>query len=121
MEVDGADGEVLGLEQHAALRGGVFWLDPPSSHSQTSGSLPAVSTIAQQQQQWQRGPATEQEQPGGSKSGGAQGEDSSAAGAHASEGAKQAPGGFMYGGGGGSILLFDAGNPCPRAAWLLPR
>ncbi len=27
----------------------------------------------------------------------------------------------MYGGGGGSVLLFDAGCPTPKQAWLLPR
>lgn len=27
----------------------------------------------------------------------------------------------MYGGGGGSVLLFDAGSPTPKQAWLLPR
>ena len=34
MEVDDTNGKLLGPEQHAALRGGVFWLDPPSSQSQ---------------------------------------------------------------------------------------
>ena len=27
----------------------------------------------------------------------------------------------VYGGGGGSVLLFDAGSPTPKEAWLLPR
>ncbi|CAL8472222.1 g11764 [Coccomyxa elongata] len=27
----------------------------------------------------------------------------------------------VYGGGGGSVLLFDAGSPTPKRAWLLPR
>ena len=117
MEVDGAEGEVSGPEQHAAIRGGVFWLDPPSSHSQGSEL---------QQQQRQQKPSTEQQQRGRSKAEGADAEggqkaDSSAAVAQALDGAKQAEGSFMYGGGGGSVLLFDAGSPCPRAAWLLPR
>ncbi|CAL5220765.1 g2829 [Coccomyxa viridis] len=117
MEVDAADGELQGPEQLAALRGGVFWLDPPSSQSQAS---------EHQQQQRQQRPSTEQQQRGGSKGGGvdaegAQKADSSAAVAQTSDGAKQAEGSFMYGGGGGSVLLFDAGVPCPRAAWLLPR
>ncbi len=118
MEVDGAEGEVIGPEQHAAIRGGVFWLDPPSSHSQGSEH--------QQQQQRQQKPSTEQQQPGRSKAEGVDAEggqkaDSSVAAAQASDGAKQAEGSFMYGGGGGSVLLFDARDPCPRAAWLLPR
>ena len=115
-EADAAEAEVLGPEQHAAMRGGVFWLDPPSSHSQAS----------EHQQQRQQRASTEQQQPGRSKGEGADAEggqkaDSSAAVAQALDGAKQAEGSFMYGGGGGSVLLFDAGDPCPRAAWLLPR
>ena len=34
MEVDDTNSKLLGPEQHAALRGGVFWLDPLSSQSQ---------------------------------------------------------------------------------------
>lgn len=39
-------------------------------------------------------------------------------------GAAEAPsvrGSLVYGGGGGSVLLFEAGHPTPKQAWLLPR
>ena len=45
--------------------------------------------------------------------------------AHASGGVAAKPtssrGSLVYGGGGGSVLLFDAGCPTPKQAWLLPR
>ena len=120
MEVDEADREVLGPERHAALRGGVFWLDPPSGQPHTASSRPAASA-AEHQQHRQLGPSAEQEQQGGSTSGGSHNDGPSTAVAQASEAGKQAEGSFMYGGGGGSVLLFQAGDPCPRAAFLLPR
>ena len=30
-------------------------------------------------------------------------------------------GGLIYGGGGGTVLLFEAGCPTPKQAWMLPR
>ena len=83
-----------------------------------------MQVIEQQQQRHQKS-AKKQKQSGVSRDKGVDGEsvqkaDSSAAEVAASAGGQQAEGSFMYGGGGGSVLLFDAGDPCPRAAWLLP-
>jgi hypothetical protein len=121
MEVDGTDGGLLGPAQHAALRSGIFWLTRSSSQAQAGYQQSSVST----RQQQQKLPGKDK-QPGASSEGGAAQEGaqkakSSGAGGEGSGGGQEAEGSFMYGGGGGTVLLFEAGDPCPRAAWLLPR
>ena len=53
--------------------------------------------------------------------GGAVSTGAAVSGAAATAVGQPAEGSFMYGGGGGTVLLFEAGNPCPQGAWLLPR
>lgn len=119
MEVNGTDRGLLGPEQHAALRSGVFWLNPSSSQAQAGSLQSSVSTRQQQQKLPGKQPGASSE--GGAVQEGAQIAKSSGAGGEGSGGGQQAEGSFMYGGGGGTVLLFEAGDPCPRAAWLLPR
>lgn len=119
MDVDGTPEQLLGPEQHAALRTGVFWCDPPGSQSQVpalQNSAPGVGqqrrhNIHREQEQQQGGVSEEANQIASS----------AAAEVEAGAGGQQAEGSFMYGGGGGTVLLFEAGDPCPRGAWLLPR
>ena len=122
MDVDGAHGQLLGPEQHAALRSGVFWCDRPGS--QAPDSLPGDQQQMQQESGGRRQPKQGMPSEQGSQQAGeacAVSTGAAVAGAAAAAVGQPAEGSFMYGGGGGTVLLFEAGNPCPQGAWLLPR
>ena len=123
MDVDGGHGQLLGPEQHAAIRSGVFWCDRPGS--QLQDSLPGDQQQVQQESGSKRQPkqGMHNEQGGGQQAGEgcAVSTGAAAPGAAATAVGQPAEGSFMYGGGGGTVLLFEAGNPCPQGAWLLPR
>ena len=116
MDVDGAHSQLLGPEQHAAIRSGVFWCDRPGSQAQDS--LPGT-----EQQMQQESGSKQQHKQGGQQAGDGCAVSTGAAVSEAAATAvgQPAEGSFMYGGGGGTVLLFEASNPCPRGAWLLPR
>lgn len=116
MDVDGAHGELLGPEQHAAIRSGVFWCDRPGS--QLPDSLPGDQQQVQQESGSKRRPEQGSQQAGDSS---AVSTGAAVSGAAAAAVGQPAEGSYMYGGGGGTVLLFEAGNPCPQGAWLLPR
>ena len=122
MDVDGGHGRLLGPEQHAAIRSGVFWCDRPGS--QLLDSSPGDQQQMQQESGSKRQPKQGMHNEQGSQQAGegcVVSTGAAASGAAATAVGQPAEGSFMYGGGGGTVLLFEAGNPCPQGAWLLPR